>query len=116
MPGQFQLLDEKIDQRCVRSSFDCRRAQFDLDRAAVFAHNTVDFGVCNNVNVENWHPTDRITTSELARRILLPCAIMCVHETATFLPDLLCAGIYPPLLAVRALALGARFEFRVVLS
>src|SRR5262249_41762142 len=55
MPGQLQLLGEKIDQRCVRSSFDCRLAEVDLYCAAVVAHNNVVLGVWNNVNGENCH-------------------------------------------------------------
>ena len=38
------------------------------------------------------------------------------NESATLLPGLLCGGVAAPVLAVCALAIGARLEFFVVLS
>jgi hypothetical protein len=37
MPGQFQLLGEKADQRCGRFFLSHRCAQFDLNGAAMLA-------------------------------------------------------------------------------
>src|SRR5262249_29480257 len=55
MPGHLKLLCEKADQRCIRSSFDRGCAEFDLNRAGVFAHNTLYFAAGNNVNAQNCH-------------------------------------------------------------
>src|SRR5882757_7188109 len=53
---------------------------------------------------------------ELARPILAPHAKVCSHEITTLLPDLLCAGIGTPLLAICAVAIGARPNFCIVHS
>ena len=60
--GEFQLLGEKTDQRCVRFSFNRRRAQFDLHRAAIFSDDTVDSRIGNNVDAQNCHSADRNRT------------------------------------------------------
>jgi hypothetical protein len=49
------LLCKKTDQRCICFSFNRWRAKFDLHRASVFAHDTVDFRARNNVNANNCH-------------------------------------------------------------
>ena len=73
VPGEFQLLGEKTDQRRVGFSFNRRCAQFDLDRAAVsatgrtrcgeLACDTVDLGIRNDANAENCHGADRNRTN-----------------------------------------------------
>src|SRR6266478_9462143 len=69
MPGEFQLRGEKTDQRCICFSFDRLRAQFDLNRASMFANDTVNLGVGNDVNANNCHLVDpiRMETKSLDR-------------------------------------------------
>ena len=62
MPREFQLLGEKTDQRCIRLCFNRWCTDFDPNRAGVFAHNTVDFGVGNNMNAEDRHSAESIRT------------------------------------------------------
>ena len=54
--------------------------------------------------------------SELARRIVALRAMIYGYEGATLLPDLLCARIGPPVLAICAVAIGARLECRIARS
>ena len=62
MPREFQLLGEKTDQRGICFSSNRGSAQFDLNRAPVLAHDTVDLRIRNNVNAQNCHLADRIRT------------------------------------------------------
>ena len=55
MPGEFQLLGEKTDQRRIGLPFDRWCAQFDFNCAVVLAHDHVAFGIRNDVNPQNYH-------------------------------------------------------------
>ena len=61
MPGELHLFGEKADQRCIRFSFDRGCAQFDLNCAAVLAHDTVAHGIRNDVNPQNCHSAHHIS-------------------------------------------------------
>jgi hypothetical protein len=54
------LLGEKAHQRGIGLPFNRRCAQFDLNCAAVFAHDTVGLGIRNDVNAQNCHSADHI--------------------------------------------------------
>ena len=58
--GSVQLLGEKANQRRVRLPFDRRCAQFDLNCAAVLAHDTVALRIRNDVNPQNCHSANHI--------------------------------------------------------
>ena len=60
MPGQFQLLSEKLDQRDVRFSFNRRCTEFDLNRAVMFANDAVDPRIGKYVNAQNCHLADHM--------------------------------------------------------
>jgi hypothetical protein len=70
------LLGEKADQRCICFSFNRWRAKFDLHRASVFAHDTVDFRARNNVNANNCHLAILAEQREVARPNLAWDAIL----------------------------------------
>ena len=56
------MLGEKTDQYRIRFSFNRCCAQFDLNRAAMLAHDTVILRIRNNVNAQNCHWANRVRT------------------------------------------------------
>ena len=115
--GKCLIVRRERNQRRIRLPFDRRCAQFDLNCATV--HRPPH---CRSWHSERHEPAELPfgrsyqSRGELARRILAPHAMICSHESATLLPDLLCARIGPPLRAICAVAIGARLECCVVLS
>src|SRR5207244_923147 len=51
----IQLVGQKTSQSCVSFSFHSRRAQFNLNRAVMFARDLVDLPVWNNVKTQCRH-------------------------------------------------------------
>jgi hypothetical protein len=59
--GNVQLFGKKGDQRRIRLSFNRQCAQFDLNCAAVFAHDTIADRIRNDVNLQNCHSAHHIS-------------------------------------------------------
>src|SRR5205814_9760159 len=80
MLWDFQLLSQKIEQCRVGFSFYCRSAQFDFERAAMFAYQPVLLCIRDNVKMKERHGyrptallTRFITLSAMALARSAPC-------------------------------------------